>query len=286
MKKLLIVSIMLLLLSGCSKGSSVALTNGSDLLWEGPKDSYTKQDLFDDMKNLNNYSSVISNSVLKTIAEVDGIDIEAEIKALEEQYDSYMEILGDYAVSYFGDKTSFVNTLLPDSIASRYMKNDVEANFDSYVKENNPYYGTIFYLTDKDMADDIYQMVKDGEHTLEYAATEAGYNDNVSASVYTDKSDLPVEVKEVILNNDAPYFGLLPVETFATSSDTITSSFRYYVINITSKDVSTFKDEFIELLSSDFDKTALIQELVDKHDVRFFDQTSYDSFSTVYEGAK
>lgn len=287
MKKLFVLICLAFLLVGCSSNNSTKVSNGDELLWSGPKESYTKQDLYEDMKSANNYSDIISSAVLKTMAEVDGIDMEAEIKALEEQYDSYIEVLGEYAVSYFGDKEHFVNAMLADNLVTRYLKNDIEENFDQYVNENNPYYGEIFYVSDEEMAKDIESSVKEGSNTVEFAASDAGYTEAISPKVYTDKSDLPVEVKEVALNNEAPYFTILPVDTYAKDSNgETTTSTRYYVINIMAKDVNEFKDSFIDTLTSDTDNTEFIQQLINKHDIRFHDQSAYESFSSVYEGAK
>lgn len=288
MKKLLILICLSFLLVGCSsKGGSTTLSDADELIWSGPNVSYTKQDLYEAMKDCNDYSTVISNSVLVKMAEADGLDLTEEITELESVYDSYLEMLGEYTVTYFGDKDSYVSKMIADKIVEKYLTADIEENFDKYVKENNPYYGEVFYVSEKEMADQIKEAVESQTSTVEYAASSAGYTDSISPKVYTDKSDLPVEVKEVVLNNDAPYFGIVEVETYATDTNgNTTTSTRYYVVNITNKNVEEFKDEFITSLVGSEDTTSYIQKLINNHNVRFHDQSAYESFSSVYDGAK
>ena len=287
MKKLAVLLCLTLLLTGCSKNNDVKVTDGDTLLWEGPDDSYTKQDLYEDMKAQNDYSSIISESVVMDIAEADGLDLTAEKEELGEQYDSYVSMLGDYASYYLGTKDQYIASSLYSTIVDKYITEDAENNFDSYVEEYAPYYGEIFYVDTKEASDAIVKAVNDGTNTLEYAASENGYTDTIENTVYTDDSDLPVEVKELINGSETPIFTTLTVETYSTdSSGNTTTTERYYIINITSKDATTFKDEFIDTIVANTDETEFIQSLINKHDVRFHDQESYDYFSSVYDGAK
>ena len=285
MKKLIGLLTLLLILTGCSS-SSVKVSDGDTVLWKGPKETYTKQDLFDDMKN-NDYSTTIALDVVMDICAADGNDLTEAKDNYDAQYDSYYSMLGSYAEYYMGTRDAFISSSIYSYVLNTYLTEDINNDFDSYVEKYSPVYAEIFYVDTEDASKAIVDAVNNGTNTLEYAAAEQGYSSEITNTVYLDDSDLPVDVKDILNSAEGPELTTAAVDTYETDSEgNTTTTTRYYIINIVSKDASEFKDEFISAVVADTDSTEYIQGMINEHDVRFYDQSSYDYFSSVFEGAK
>ena len=100
MKKFLLSLSLLMMLCACSNASDVKVSNGDEVIWSSSKETYTSQDLFDDMKK-NDYSSKIVTSILNKTAVLDGIDTTSTDEELSEGYDYYVETLGQDTVNYY-----------------------------------------------------------------------------------------------------------------------------------------------------------------------------------------
>ena len=112
------------------------------------------------------------------------------------------------------------------------------------------------------------------------------YGSEVTEQIYTDKSDLPVEVKEVALNSAEPQ--CVKVITSAVQTDSEGNSVtkgRYYVVNIISTDTAEFKDEFVDHVVTNYiDSQATVANVLNKHNVKFYDQETYDYMKKAYPG--
>ena len=286
MKKFLLSLSLLMMLCACSNASDVKVSNGDEVIWSSSKETYTSQDLCDDMKK-NDYSSKIVTSILNKTAVLDGIDTTSTDEELSEGYDYYVEMLGQDTVNYyFGSKENYIKSYRTSEIISKYFEQEVLADYDSYVENYKPYKAQIIYFDDEAAADKTIETFKAGENTFAYAASEAGYGSEVTEQIYTDKSDLPVEVKEVALNSAEPQ--CVKVITSAVQTDSEGNSVtkgRYYVVNIISTDTAEFKDEFVDHVVTNYiDSQATVANVLNKHNVKFYDQETYDYMKKAYPG--
>ena len=139
MKKFLLSLSLLMMLCACSNASDVKVSNGDEVIWSSSKETYTSQDLFDDMKK-NDYSSKIVTSILNKTAVLDGIDTTSTDEELSEGYDYYVEMLGQDTVNYyFGSKENYIKSYRTSEIISKYFEQEVLADYDSYVENYKPY---------------------------------------------------------------------------------------------------------------------------------------------------
>ena len=84
--------------------------------------------------------------------------------------------------------------------------------------------------------------------------------------------------------------GLSPIiETSTTITDSEGNSVinpRYYLVNLISKDVEDFRDEFMDLVVTDVDSNEVISGLLEKYEVSIHDQRAYDLLTATYEVLK
>lgn len=288
MKKILLSISLLLMLVACSKSETVAIKDANEVIYSSDKVSYTKQDLFDDMRK-NDYSAKIVSSILNKTAVADGIDLSSTEEELTEGYNYYVEMLGQDTVNYyFGTLENYINSYKTTEIISEYFKKEVLDGYDTFVNEYKPYKAEIIYFDDEASADATIEAFKSGENTFAFAASENGYGSEVSAKIYTDKSDLPVDVKAVALEATSPLTTKVITSTVQTDSNgTSVSKERYYIVNIISVDTEEIKDEFIEhLVSTYLDSQAVVAKVLNDHNVKFYDQTTYDIMKEAYPGIK
>ncbi|MGN1406646.1 MAG: hypothetical protein ACI4WM_10245 [Erysipelotrichaceae bacterium] len=286
MKKILLSLSLLMVLCACSSSSEVKISNGDEVIWSSSKDKYTSQNLFDDMKK-NDYSSKIVTSILNKTAVLDGIDTTSTDEELGEGYDYYVEMLGQDTVNYyFGSRENYIKSYRTSEIISKYFEQEVLSDYDTYVDTYKPYKAQIIYFDDEAAADKTIETFKAGENTFAYAASEAGYGSEVTEQIYTDKSDLPVEVKEVALNSSEPQCVKVITSTVQTDSEgnSVTKG-RYYVVNIISTDAEEFKDEFVDHVVTNYiDSETVVANVLNKHNVKFYDQETYDYMKEAYPG--
>lgn len=286
MKKLLLCISLSIMLLACSSNSSIKINNADEVIYSSDKVSYTKQNLFDDMRK-NDYSAKVASSILNQTAIADGIDLTTTEEELAEGYDYYVEMLGQETVNYyFGSKENYIKSYKTTEIISKYFEKEILDDYDTFVNEYKPYKAEIIYFDDESSADATIKLYNNGENTFAYAASESGYASEVSATIYTDKSDLPVDVKSVALNASGPLTTKVITSTVQTDANgaSVTKD-RYYVVNIISVDSEEIKDEFItHLVSNYLDSAATVAKVLNDHNVKFYDQTTYDLMKAAYPG--
>ena len=286
MKKLLLCISLSIMLLACSSNSSIKINNADEVIYSSDKVSYTKQNLFDDMRK-NDYSAKVASSILNQTAIADGIDLTTTEEELAEGYDYYVEMLGQETVnSYFGSKENYIKSYKTTEIISKYFEKEILDDYDTFVNEYKPYKAEIIYFDDESSADATIELYNNGENTFAYAASESGYASEVSATIYTDKSDLPVDVKSVALNASGPLTTKVITSTVQTEANGVSvTKDRYYVVNIISVDSEEIKDEFItHLVSNYLDSAATVAKVLNDHNVKFYDQTTYDLMKAAYPG--
>ena len=286
MKKLLLCISLSIMLLACSSNSSIKINNADEVIYSSDKVSYTKQNLFDDMRK-NDYSAKVASSILNQTAIADGIDLTTTEEELAEGYDYYVEMLGQETVNYyFGSKENYIKSYKTTEIISKYFEKEILDDYDTFVNEYKPYKAEIIYFDDESSADATIELYNNGENTFAYAASESGYASEVSATIYTDKSDLPVDVKSVALNASGPLTTKVITSTVQTDANGVSvTKDRYYVVNIISVDSEEIKDDFISHLVSNYlDSAATVAKVLNDHNVKFYDQTTYDLMKAAYPG--
>lgn len=286
MKKILLGISLLLILVGCSNSQTISIKDADEVIYSADKLTYTKKDLFGDMRK-NDYSSKVISSILNQTAQLDGIDLSSTEEELSEGYDYYVEMLGqDQVTYYFGTKENYINSYRTSEIISEYFKKEILDDYDTFVEEYKPYKAEIIYFDDEASADATIEAYNAKENTFAYAASENGYASEIKAQIYTDKSDLPVDVKAFVLSAEGPLCSKVITSVVQTDSNGASlSKERFYVVNIISVDTEEIKDEFIEYLTSTYlDTAATVAKVLNDHNVKFYDQTTYDLIKENYPG--
>lgn len=283
MKKIILCLLALLMFAGCSSKKQ-----SGEVIWKSSKTTYTTSDLYDEIIDTTDVTTNVMSSILSIIAEKDGYDFEKAKTEIEETYDYYVTILGEEAtVSYMGSKEYFVSVSMLNSIIDYYVDKDIDENLDSYIEQARPYQAEIIYLESEDAAKAVKEAVTNGTSTFAYAASENGYTSEITKKVYTDGSDLPVEVKELVLSTEGTGLFTTKTTTYAKNDDVTYETSRYYLVNIISRDANDFLDEFKEEAAASIaNEDAIINNLLVKNNVSLHDQKVYDYVSGKYTGVK
>lgn len=287
MKKLLIACLVALILFGC-KGKEISISNANEEIWSNTSKTYTASDLFKSMKTQDYTSNVIA-SIEKIMAQKEGIDISKLEKEAQEEYEQIINSgYESYIDYYYGSKEGYLNNTVSGKIVNELKKIIINEKFDELTAEHMPYMAEIVYFNTQDEAQKVIDDYKSGLGTFAFVASENGYTDVIENKVYTDSSDLPIEVKDTIMASNINTEVLGPIQTSLASSDNQGNNVvtpRYYVVNLTSKDVNTFKDEFIDYVSTQlYTADETVNDFSKKYKVTIHDQTTYDLLKDKYPG--
>lgn len=279
MKKLLALLIALLVLTGCGKGYS-KINNGDDVIFTDGKTPYTKQDLYKVLKVSS--ESAIETDILNKIAD----NLEIDRNKIEETVDETLEM---YASIGYDQETlnSYRDYLISDGILIELGKIYVSDHFDELVEKDVPVLMQMAYFSDEETANKFIEQVKNGS-TFESAAAENGYGNNCSTAVYTDTDNLPIDVKDYLNKTDTT--GLSPIITYTVSSTdadgNINDTNTYYVLNVSSKNVEDYKDDYIEKRASETSEDMIKEYFFETHEIKFYDQDIYEMMKAKYEVLK
>lgn len=290
MKKLLVILSCLFVLTACGSAHYTTVSEGDTAIFTYPDgSSYSKNDLYTTMKN-NDITDLLTMRIVNKLAELEGIDVESIKSEVTESVNSMVESgYESFITSYYGSVDNYISSSVSNQALNKLSENEINNNFDKYVEDYAPYKAEIVYFDDKDTAQAVLDVVNNKENTFEYACTDNGYEGEVSETLYTDSdSDLPVEVKDYVLNaENTGLSDIIEVSTTMTDSDgnsTVTP--RYYLVNLISKNVEDFKDEFISKVSSDIDSDTTINTLLEKYGLEAHDQRVYELLKAKYEAVK
>lgn len=285
MRKIITIAVICLMLCGCSNGHDANITNDSDIIWSSDNQTYTSKDL-NELLKYQDYSIVLLNNILTKIGELEGIDVDTYLKETEDTVNMYVEQgLVDQLIAYYGSVNNYKSLLIIDSIVTDLYDKVANEKYDEYKESNPPYKAEIAYFDDIEKAKNVVNSVKNNEHTFAFACEENGYTQTVTAAIYTDQSDLPVEVKSMALNTtETGVTDPIQSSTYITDDkgeSTITP--RYYVINIISKDADEFKDEFIQYIKDSLlDSNTVVGDYMRKYDLKVYDQRTYELLKQNY----
>ena len=178
----------------------------------------------------------------------------------------------------------YIDSLLIESLNKTY----IEENFDSLLADYKPVKMQIAIFDTQEKAEKFIEDVNGGT-TFDTAAVNNGSTNTPESSVYLDSSSsLNLEVKNYLNSTDKiGLSSIIPYTTAASTSDGQTSeTTSYYVLNVESRDVNDFKEEYINLVSLELTGDEAKNYFFNKHDIKFYDQDIYKFMSSKYEVLK
>ena len=290
MKKVLLVLVCLLALTACGSDHYSSVSDGSEVIYKTSDGKlFTKENLYESMKN-NDVTDLLKIDLIKKLANYEGIDMDEIVNSVEEQTNGMVDAgYETFITSYYGTVENYKKSYIANEALNRLIKAEVEANFETYKEDYNPYKAEIVKFDTKEAAQAVIDAVNNSENTFEYACTNNGYTDEVSEKLYSDKdNDLPAEVKEYVLNaKENGLSGVIEVTTAINDSEGNSSlNNTYYLVNLTSKNVEDFHDEFVSKVVEDIDKDTVINKLLEKYNLEVHDQRIYELLKAQYEAVK
>lgn len=290
MKKVLLVLVCLLALTACGSDHYSSVSDGSEVIYKTSDGKlFTKENLYESMKN-NDVTDLLKIDLIKKLANYEGIDMDEIVNSVEEQTNGMVDAgYETFITSYYGTVENYKKSYIANEALNRLIKAEVEANFETYKEDYNPYKAEIVKFDTKEAAQAVIDAVNNSENTFEYACTNNGYSDEVSEKLYSDKdNDLPAEVKEYVLNaKENGLSGVIEVTTAINDSEGNSSlNNTYYLVNLTSKNVEDFHDEFVSKVVEDIDKDTVINKLLEKYNLEVHDQRIYELLKAQYEAVK
>ncbi|MBO7698422.1 MAG: hypothetical protein J6S38_05255 [Erysipelotrichaceae bacterium] len=290
MKKVISILLVLLALCACAnKDNQTKISNGSDVLFSGPDNvSFTKQDLYDAMKTID--SQVVVNDILEHIAlkneNVNIEDLNAQVDEIVEMYTS----LGyeSYIISQYGSMDAFREYYMSSLLVNELSKVYVIENYDKIVSEDSPVKMQMAVFNELADAEKCIANVNNGS-TFDMAALNNNSTNTPESAVYSDSDQsLVYDVKEYLNSTDT--LGLSSIITYTTSTTgadgAAVETSTYYVLNIESRNVEDFKDDYINLMATYQDADTVKNYYLETHDIAFYDQDIYKLMSSEYEVLK
>ncbi|MCR5095287.1 MAG: hypothetical protein K6A70_00935 [Erysipelotrichaceae bacterium] len=289
MKKIIVLLFVLLLMAGCSADYHLSkVSEGETVLFKGPNKTFTKQDLYKQLKVTDSgaITTDIMNKIALASADIDMDKINADA---DELINTYKEMgYEDYIIASYGSmeayKDSYISTLLFSELSKLYVKD----NYDTIIGDDKPVKMAIASFDSEEEALKCIEDVNNGS-TFDMAAANNNSINTPSTSVYSDSDQsLVYEVKEYLNSTDKTGLSTVIVN-IATSTDADgnqTEKKTYYVLNIESRNADEFKDEYIELKAAETEAETVRNHFMSSHEIKFYDQDLYELMSSTYEVLK
>ncbi len=289
MKKIIVLLFVLLLMAGCSADSHLSkVSEGETVLFKGPNKTFTKQDLYKQLKVTD--SGAITTDIMNKIALASAdIDMDKINTDADELINTYKEMgYEDYIIASYGSmeayKDSYISTLLFSELSKLYVKD----NYDTIIGDDKPVKMAIASFDSEEEALKCIEDFNNGS-TFDMAAANNNSINTPSTSVYSDSDQsLVYEVKEYLNSTDKTGLSTVIVN-IATSTDADgnqTEKKTYYVLNIESRNADEFKDEYIELKAAETEAETVRNHFMSSHEIKFYDQDLYELMSSTYEVLK
>ena len=285
MKKILTILFVILLLAGCSsqKGYS-ELSNGTDVIYSTPTGDYTRNDLYKSLK-ISSQTAVETDLIYK-VAELEKVDTSSIEKEADDLIEMYRQMNAEYYIlSQYGSIDAFKKLYMADGLLKQLAKSYIDVKFDEFLEKDKPVKMQVALFDSEETASKVIEEVKAGA-TFDMAVANNGYQYEATNQVYLDtQSTLDLYVKQYL--SETTNLGLSSVITSVSSTTDADGNYvnknTYYVLNITSRDVNDFKDEYIELKTEQLDSTEVKNFYFEKHDIKFYDQDIYEMMKAEYE---
>ncbi len=289
MKKIIITLFALLLLAGCSNANHYStLSDGDDVIFTGPNTNYTKNDLYKSLKVSG--EEAIATSIIDQIAlKLDGIDMESINAQADELIETYQSLgYESYIISSYGSldayRKSYISTLLLSELSKEY----VNQKFDELSAEKKPVKMQLASFANEEDAKKCIEDVNNGS-TFDMAAVNNNADNAPQSAVYTDDdSSLAYEVKDYLNSTDTTGLSTIIINTASTqdANGNISEKNTYYVLNVESRNVEEFRDEFVDLLAATVSSDDVRNYFLTSHEIEFFDQDLYEIMTAAYEVLK
>ncbi|MBQ1347548.1 MAG: membrane lipoprotein lipid attachment site-containing protein [Erysipelotrichaceae bacterium] len=289
MKKIIVILFALLLLAGCSNANHYSsLSDGDEVIFSGPNMTYTKNDLYKSLK-VSSEDAIASDIIDKIALKLDGIDMESINKQADELIETYQSLgYESYIISSYGSldayRKSYVSTLLLSELSKAY----VNEKFDELSAEKKPVKMQLASFANEDDAKKCIEDVNNGS-TFDMAAVNNNAANAPQSAVYTDDdTSLVYEVKDYLNSTDTTGVSTIIVNTSSTqdANGNINENNTYYVLNVESRNVADFKDEFVDLLATTVSSDDVRNHFLSSHEIEFFDQDLYKIMTEAFEVLK
>lgn len=288
MKKILVACLVLISLTACGNKTSLVSDPDTTII-EGNKINFTKQDLFESFKN-NDYTPVVLSSLVEKVANLEGYDEETINNDLNSQIEEMKALYGDQydmMVGYYGNEDNLKSIMRSGIITEKLTNKYFDENYEDLKNKYTPVKAKIAYFNELETAQAVLDQINNGK-SFEMAAAENGYQEQIQEKVYTDKSDLALEVKTFLNTATEPTLSniILNTVTQTANDGTTSSSNRYYIAQVTNVDVDSFKDDFFTEIAQIEDIDEILNSYFTKYDIEVFDQRTYELLSKKYKGIK
>ncbi len=241
MKKLLVLLLSLILITGCATEGSDKITNGDDVIFTLGNTTVDTNEVYTIM-NANVGSSAVIEGSLKIVIT--------------------KEFAEEYTMEDLSDSTTLNEAVI--KLINKYF----DANAETYITPHAPKQVEIMTFTDEALANQAHALITEGKTTAE-AATEIGYLGSTAPTILTLTSDIPLDIKAGLEAATEPT--LLPVVYDEESAS-------YYVVNVVDTDVNNYKEEYFLTLTSDTTAiTAAYAYYFDLYNFDVYVQEIYDA---------
>ena len=214
------------------------------------------------------------------------MDLTAATESAESTMELYKQLYGIDNFDDFGGEEYFKKQLIADEILHEKAKEIVSSDIDNNALVDVPIKAKVAYFDDLEVAQSVVDAVNEGS-TFEMAATEAGFMYQIIEDIYLDSNEtLPLEVKEYInstSNNGLSTIIMTQTSTVDADGKEVMTP-RYYLLDITSRDYKEFLDDYLSLKAENIDEKEVIKYVIKDHDVKFYDEDTYNKLKTNYEG--
>lgn len=288
MKKLIIVLIVLLIVSGCSQTvSSDAKISAEkeEVYFKYDGKNYTNNDAFQRLKaqQVGTYFDYI---IANKAVELEGIEHTITAEEIESSYQQMVDMYGAEMVeSYYGDLDSYVKqSLIGDSYLA-YQMNYVKENIDKFITDYPTLKVEYITSTNKAKMNTFLKTIKkDKTKDFDKAFEKAKFEETEAVTkqiIEVNNTSLPAEVLETLnsLENGA-VSDLIEISNSTEATTDTEETFTYYIVKLVSNDVKTdYLDEFVDYaVNYGYVPTPTVIAK-EKHELVMYD----DDFNNTYE---
>ena len=287
MKKVLALLCALVLLAGCSSDAKTLVSDPDTVIISGDGITYTKQDLFDDLKK-NDISGVLRADLTERIASFEGVDmteIETDVSSYFEELRTQYADSYETMMDYYGGEESFSDTIRSSYTLDALVRKYCDYNIDELLTDYSPVLARMQSFSTQEEAQAFIDNVNGGM-TFDEACEAAGVETIPTETVYLSTSDIDSALIDYLSTSEVG-ISEYPVVVLNDNTDDdgeVTTTETYYAIETVSRDVEEFKDQFYSTVGSKIDTTDVFNYFFNKYNVEVFDQDVYETLSSEYEG--
>ncbi len=246
MKKLLLALTALLVLAGCA--NKEASTSSNEVIFKVGSKTVNQEQLFHVMKSSDAGKTAIREAqdlITKDVTDEDIADEVAELlaKQKEDLKDQFLEEV--QKLGYETEEDYVENNLKPYARLRHFLETDLNENFKRLAQDLIPRKIKVLQIKDKENLDKAKEMLADKSslEDIAKALDEDVTQKGVETLELMSQSKLPQDVIDFLKENNEPAVS----EVLETGTD----KDQYYIAELVSADVATFKDDVIEKILSD-----------------------------------